>query len=150
MRFIRLGLKAGIYSTPWTETYGGRLGGSSERPDGNWPPEGNLRARKNARELPFAIGKYRFTYADARQFAEWGFDYLKLDWGPVEAPETKEMHQALRVTGRDIVLSLSNNHVKNLLPIIGEVSPWAQSWRTTTDIRDVWSRVANDIGFSPG
>ena len=143
-----LGLKAGIYSTPWTETYGGRLGGSSERPEGNWPPEGNSRARKNARELPFAIGKYRFTYADAKQFADWGFDYLKLDWGPVEAPETKEMHEALRVAGRDIVLSLSNNHVKNLLPIIGEVSPWAQSWRTTTDIRDVWSRVATDIGFS--
>jgi alpha-galactosidase len=143
-----LGLKAGIYSTPWTETYGGRLGGSSERPEGNWPPEENPRARKNARELPFAIGKYRFTYADAKQFADWGFDYLKLDWGPVEAPETKEMHQALRLTSRDIVLSLSNNHVKNLLPIIGEVSPWAQSWRTTTDIRDVWSRVATDIGFS--
>ncbi|MGA3182791.1 MAG: alpha-galactosidase, partial [Verrucomicrobiota bacterium] len=43
---------------------------------------------------------------------------------------------------------LSNNHVKNLFPIIGEVGPWAQSWRTTTDISDVWSRVANDIGFA--
>jgi alpha-galactosidase len=58
------------------------------------------------------------------------------------------MHQALRLTRRDIVLSLSNNHIKNLFPLIAEVSPWAQSWRTTTDIRDVWSRVANDIGFA--
>jgi alpha-galactosidase len=58
------------------------------------------------------------------------------------------MHQALRVSGRDIVLSLSNNHIKNLFPLIGDVSPWAQSWRTTTDIRDVWGRVANDIGFA--
>jgi alpha-galactosidase len=85
---------------------------------------------------------------DAKQFADWGFDYLKLDWGPVEVPETKEMHQALRITGRDIVLSLSNNHVKNILPIIGALSPWAQSWRTTTDINDNWKRVAVDIGFA--
>lgn len=143
-----LGLKAGLYSTPWTETYGGRLGGSSEKPYGNWPPVSVPGAKHNAKQLPFAIGKYRFTYVDAKQFADWGFDYLKLDWGPVEALETKEMHQALRVTGRDIVLSLSNNHVKKLLPIIGAVSPWAQSWRTTTDINDNWKRVATDIGFA--
>lgn len=141
-----LGLKAGLYSSPWVVTYGGKLGGSAENPEGSpqrWP-----NAPKNQKKLPFAIGQYRFTYADARQFADWGFDYLKLDWGPVEMPETKEMHQALRVTGRDIVLSLSNNHIKNLFPLIGDVSPWAQSWRTTTDIRDNWGRVAYDIGFA--
>ena len=143
-----LGLKVGLYHTPWTVSYGRRLGGSSENPEGAWDPAANLKAKKNAKQLPFAIGRYRFTYADARQFAEWGFDYLKYDWGPVEAPETKEIHQALRVTGRDIVLSLSNNHIKNLLPLIGEVSPWAQSWRTTTDISDGWGRMAHDIGFS--
>jgi alpha-galactosidase len=144
-----MGLKAGLYSSPWVVTYGGKLGGSAENPEGTsqrWP--GN--PPKNRKALPFAIGKYRFTYQDAQQFADWGFDYLKLDWGPVEAPETKEMHQALRLTRRDIVLSLSNNHIKSLFPLIGDVSPWAQSWRTTTDIRDVWSRVANDIGFSQG
>ncbi len=142
-----MGLKAGLYSSPWVVTYGGKPGGSAENPEGTsqrWPGG----AAKNKKVLPSAIGKYRFTYQDAQQFADWGFDYLKLDWGPVEAPETKEMHQALRLTRRDIVLSLSNNHIKSLLPIIGDVSPWAQSWRTTTDIRDVWSRVANDIGFS--
>jgi alpha-galactosidase len=142
-----MGLKAGLYSSPWVVTYGGKLGGSAENPEGTsqrWP--GN--AAKNKKVLPFAIGKYRFTYQDAQQFADWGFDYLKLDWGPVEAPETKEMHQALRITRRDIVLSLSNNHIKSLFRIVGDVAPWAQSWRTTTDIRDVWGRVANDIGFS--
>ncbi|MBC7896954.1 MAG: putative Ig domain-containing protein [Cytophagaceae bacterium] len=143
-----LGLKAGLYHSPWTVTYGGRLGGSSERPDGHWDPAVDTRAKKNAKVLPFAIGRHRFTPEDARQFAAWGFDYLKLDWGPVEYPETKEWHQALRVSGRDLVLSLSNNHIKNLFPIIGDVAPWAQSWRTTTDIRDVWGRVAHDIGFA--
>ena len=143
-----LGLKAGLYHTPWTVSYGSRPGGSSENPSGVWNPAADLKAKRNAKVFPFAIGRYRFTYQDAQQFAEWGFDYLKYDWGPVEAPETTEMHQALRLTGRDIVLSLSNNHVKNLLSVIPEVSPWAQSWRTTTDISDVWSRVANDIGFN--
>jgi alpha-galactosidase len=141
-----MGLKAGLYSSPWVVTYGGKLGGSAENPTGAAQHWGN--APKNQKKLPFAIGQYHFTYQDAQQFADWGFDYLKLDWGPVEMPETKEMHQALRATGRDIVLSLSNNHIKNLFPIIGEVAPWAQSWRTTTDIRDVWGRVAHDIGFS--
>jgi alpha-galactosidase len=142
-----MGLKAGLYSTPWTITYGGRLGGSSETPDGAWPADANFKARKNAKELPFAIGKYSFAKNDAQQFVTWGFDYLKLDWGPVEAPETEEMYQALRATGRDIVLSLSNNHVKNLFNVIGDVSKWAESWRTTTDINDNWKRVAFDIGF---
>jgi alpha-galactosidase len=143
-----MGLKAGLYSTPWTITYADRLGGSSENPDGAWPADADFKAKKNARQFPYAIGKYSFATNDARQFAEWGFDYLKLDWGPVEAPETMEMCQALRATGRDIVLSLSNNHVKNLFPIIGDVSPWANSWRTTTDIIDNWKRVAFDIGFA--
>jgi alpha-galactosidase len=142
-----MGLKAGIYTSPWVVTYGGKLGSSADNPAGalqQWPPK----VPKNAKQLPFAIGKYRFFNQDAQQYADWGFDYLKLDWGPVEAPETKEWHQALQLTGRDIVLSLSNNHIKNLFPIISDVSPWAQSWRTTTDIRDVWSRVATDIGFA--
>jgi hypothetical protein len=69
-----LGTQGGDLFHPWTELYGGRLGRSSERWEGNWPPEGNARARKNAGELPFAIGKYRFTYAAAKQFADWGFE----------------------------------------------------------------------------
>ena len=143
-----LGLKAGLYSTPWEITYGGKLGGSSDYPDGAWPTNANFKAAKNAKKPPFAIGKYSFATNNAAQFAAWGFDYLKLDWGPVEAPETKAMYQALRATHRDIILSLSNNHIKNLFPLIGDVSPWAQSWRTTTDINDNWKRVALDIGFA--
>ena len=141
-----MGLKAGLYTSPWVVTYGNELGGSAENPEGNAQCWGE--APKNKKALPFAIGKYRFTYPDAQQFADWGFDYVKLDWGPVEFAETKEWHQALRITGRDLVLSLSNNHIKNLFPIVGDVAPWAQSWRTTTDIRDVWGRVSHDIGFA--
>ena len=142
-----LGLKAGLYHSPWTVTYGTRPGGSAENPAGTWDPATDLKVKHNRKLLPYAIGRYRFSYPDARQFADWGFDYLKLDWGPVEFPETKEWHQALRITGRDIALSLSNNHEQNLLTDITNVSHWAQSWRTTTDIRDSWKRLAVDIGF---
>jgi alpha-galactosidase len=142
-----LGLKVGIYSSPWVTTYAGRIGGSSENSDGtsdHFP--GN--AKKNAKQLPFAIGKYHFTDNDARQFAQWGINYLKYDWGPVEFPETKEMWDVLHAQDRDIFLSLSNNHVKNLFKDIANVSTVANAWRTTTDITDNWGRVSNDIGFN--
>jgi alpha-galactosidase len=142
-----MGLKVGIYSTPWVMTYAGRLGGSAENDDGapqNWPPK----VPKNKKQLPFAIGKVHFAANDARQFARWGIDYLKYDWGPVEYPETNEMYDALRSTDRDIVLSISNNHVQNLFGGIKEMSTVCNSWRTTTDITDNWGRVSNDIGFN--
>jgi alpha-galactosidase len=31
-----LGLKIGVYSTPWTTSYGNHLGGSAENPEGKW------------------------------------------------------------------------------------------------------------------
>ena len=142
-----MGLKAGIYSSPWVITYANRLGGSAENPEGaaqRWPPG----ASHNKRQLPYAIGKYHFTQNDAKQFAVFGIDYLKYDWGPVEYPETKEMYDALHVLDRDIVFSLSNNHEQNLFDGIREVSAVANAWRTTTDIGDNWKRVADDIGFN--
>lgn len=141
-----LGLKAGLYSSPWVKTYGDRMGGSSQNADGTHDSTWNKNAPHNQKKLPFAIGKYTFTTQDAKQFAAWGADYLKYDWGPVEGPETKEMYNALRATGRDIVFSLSNNHTMSLLKNIADVAPYAEAWRTTTDINDTWKRVS-DLGF---
>ena len=142
-----LGLKVGLYSTPWVKSYGGRLGGSAENPEGSpqtWP--GN--PARNKHQLPYDIGKYHFADNDAKQYAAWGIDYLKYDWGPVEYPETKEMFDALRDQRRDIVYSLSNNAAENLLADIGQVSTVANAWRTTHDIVDSWKRVSQDIGFA--
>ncbi len=142
-----MGLKVGIYSSPWVMTYAGRLGSTAENNQGSpqdWPPK----VPKNKKQLPFAIGKFHFITNDAKQFSQWKIDYLKYDWGPVEYPETKEMYDALRQVDRDIVLSLSNNHVQNMFGGIKEVSTVCNSWRTTTDITDNWGRVSNDIGFN--
>ena len=138
-----LGLKAGIYSTPWVTSYAGHAGGSAENPEGSWEkPKG--RKQVNRKILPWAIGRYSFAAADAKQWADWGIDYLKYDWNPIEVPETAEMSQALRNSGRDIVLSLSNS-----APFAG-AADWARlanAWRTTGDIRDSWPRLVS-IGFS--
>jgi alpha-galactosidase len=144
-RIHDLGLKAGIYSTPWVTSYANYPGGSSEDPDGKWARfTGNKGAVVNKKMLPFAVGKYRFTHADARQFAMWGFDYLKYDWNPIEEEQVREMGDALHESGRDLVYSLSNH-----APFEG-AAQWAKlsnAWRTTGDIRDSWKSVTS-IGFS--
>ncbi len=139
------GLKVGIYSTPWVTSYASHIGGSAENPEGAWtaptiPKKGNV----NKKILPWAIGKYSFGQNDAKQWAAWGIDYLKYDWNPNEVPETAEMAKALRATGRDIVFSLSNNTPFGNAQAL---STYANSWRTTGDIRDTWDSVRK-IGFS--
>ena len=142
----QLGLKAGIYSTPWVTSYAGHVGGSAENPEGTWEyPKTHGPYRKKI--LPYAIGQFSFATQDAKQWAQWGIDYLKYDWGPVELPESKEMADALRASGRDILFSISNNTSGNILAEAGDLSKVANSWRTTTDISDEWKSVAGN-GFS--
>src|SRR5579871_5886948 len=85
-RIHALGLKAGIYSTPWTTSYAGYIGGSAENAAGAWTKPHLSREEKraiiNKKILPYAVGRHHFMRADARQWAEWGFDYLKYDWNP--------------------------------------------------------------------
>lgn len=127
-----LGLKAGIYSSPWVTTYAGFRGGSSDNADGTWPKIDGYDAYK----ANHRIGKFSFERNDAAQWAEWGFDYLKYDWNPNDLAHTKAMAEALRATGRDIVFSLSN-----AAPFddIAELSKYANAWRTTGDIADAWA-----------
>jgi alpha-galactosidase len=138
-----LGLKAGIYSTPWVTSYGKRIGGSSEDPQGKWDPSFAKQNGNHSQKFPYAIATYHFAVPDAKQIALWGFDYLKYDWAPIHAVDTKEMWDALRATNRDIIFSLSNNGLKTLLQEIGEVAPYANSWRTTDDVHDKWAHVSN-------
>ena len=137
-----VGLKFGIYSTPWVTSYAGYPGGSAENPEGTWTkPEG--KTVKNKKILPCAIAQYHFYTNDADQWGAWGVDYLKYDWNPIEAPETKDMADALRNSGRDIIFSLSNNLNPSNAP---SVTPLANSWRTTGDIKANWKSMS-DRGF---
>jgi len=139
-----LGLKAGIYSTPWVTSYGHRVGGSSENADGSWSADFTKQHNDSwSQKFPFVIGRYHFAEKDAHQMADWGFDYLKYDWEPIHEPDVREMAEAIRSSGHDIVYSLSNNAHRTLLREISGVSQWANSWRITGDVHDNWRDVAN-------
>jgi alpha-galactosidase len=134
-----LGLKAGIYSTPWETSYAKYPGGSAETADGEW------------HKLGWKFGKICFAQQDARQWASWGIDYLKYDW-PIDVERAKVMSDALHASGRDMVFSLSNNGSVADADAYGKV---AECWRTTSDIYDQWRDgdpdwhySVSEIGFS--
>jgi alpha-galactosidase len=127
-----LGLKCGIYSTPWETSYAKYPGGSAQAADGVW------------HKLGWKFGKVSFARQDAREWAAWGVDYLKYDW-PIDVGRATEMSEALRATGRDITLSLSNSGNLADADAYGKV---AQSWRTTSDIYDAWRDGDADWHFS--
>lgn len=125
-----LGLKAGIYSTPYVYSYAGYPGASSDFEKGG---EKHEPIKKN-RISSGPIGKYRFETNDALQMAEWGFDYLKYDWR-IDLNSTEIMSAALKKSGRDVVFSISNNAP------FEKAADWARltnAWRTGPDIRDSW------------
>ena len=93
-------------------------------------------------------GSFGYEDKDARTFAEWGIDYLKVDY--CFAPEDQQtaidryskMIGAIRKTGRPIVFSVCE---------WGPREPWtwaprigAQLWRSGWDIRDIWDGEYND------
>lgn len=151
-----MGLKLGIYSVPWVGTFAAHVGSYSDNPDGEnqWIKDGlcneNYRYQKpngnywQDRKEFYKHGKYSFVKNDVKQWEEWEIDYLKYDWSPMSIYHTIEMHDALRSLDRDIVFSLSNS-----APIAdGQVwEKYANSWRTTGDIRDTWKSISS-IGFS--
>jgi alpha-galactosidase len=126
-----MGLKFGLYSSPWITSYAGYNGGSAETADGSW-----VKPRNREEELKFRYkGKFAFDESDARQWAEWGVDYLKYDWYPNDVPTAKRMGDALRAQSRDIVYSISN---KTPFAQAEEFSRIAHLWRTGADMGDFW------------
>ncbi|MEV7069570.1 NPCBM/NEW2 domain-containing protein [Streptomyces sp. NPDC093990] len=93
----------------------------------------------NSAGFPGALGH---EYSDARQFADWGVDYLKYDNCNNQGVDARlrytTMRDALRATGRPIVYSICE---------WGENKPWEWAsdvghlWRTTGDISDTWGSM---------
>jgi alpha-galactosidase len=105
---------------------------------------------------------YQHEDQDAKSYAAWGIDYLKYDLCSFrmimrqQAPHDQQkqnemmhaayekMHKALIATGRPIVYSLCQygwDDVWKWGPTVG-----GNLWRTTDDINDTYTRMA-DIGF---
>ncbi len=148
------GFKFGIYSGPWVITYAGHIGSSCDNLDGTywWVEEGSVNEnyridlKKYDKGELCAFGKYSFAGADARQWADWGVDYLKYDWFLNDVWWLKDMREALDATGRDIVYSVSNATRVCLAP---DMVKYANCWRTAGDIQDTWGSVSN-IAFDRG
>lgn len=148
----RNGLKFGIYSGPWAGTYAGHIGECADDAEGNYwfVDQGvvdefyKIDRSKVKRDTVRYFTEYNFAEADARQWAEWGVDYLKYDWNPNDYYNVKLMGDAIRKTGRDIVYSISNSAPVSLGAGLME---YTQCWRTTGDIRDNWDNMSK-IGFN--
>lgn len=152
-----LGLKAGIYSTPWMGTYAGFIGGSAPNKAGDYskhymPEDKRLQTHQFFGTYPGTLKKKLnrvgewFFDRDAKQWADWGFDYVKIDWKPNDVPTAKRVYEDLQKSNRDIVLSLSNAApFKN----VEGLAKYSNCWRTTGDIHDSWGSISG-IGFRQG
>ncbi|MDX2066411.1 MAG: glycoside hydrolase family 27 protein [Fimbriimonadaceae bacterium] len=95
------------------------------------------------------VASYGHEWEDARTFAGWGVDFLKVDFcnvpPGVDGPMLyHRMGQALRESGREIVFSACEWGIQQ---------PWkwgraagCHLWRTTGDIGDGWESILR-IGF---
>ena len=84
----------------------------------------------------------------AQQYAGWGVDFLKVDCiadHPYKGDEIRLIAQALRKSGRPIVLSLSPG--PTALEKAEEVRQYAQMWRISDDVWDLWH---SDAQFPQG
>ena len=127
-----LGLKAGIYSTPmvvaWGTTAERRYRGGSD-----YPLDMNYFQRYFG-----GCGTVGYEACDARQFADWGFDWLKYDWPDTDVEHARRMRAALDATGRDIVLQLCTDcAVKEAEGFVQQ----AQLARGNLDTHDDWNRL---------
>lgn len=87
-------------------------------------------------------GSYGYEELDARTYAEWGVDYVKVDWCNADHLDARihytKFRDALRRTSRPIVLSICE---------WGRNDPWkwakgvGQLWRVTADIYDTWESI---------
>jgi alpha-galactosidase len=89
------------------------------------------------------VGSYEHESIDARQFAEWGFDFLKYDWcsyGQVAGGKSLEHLQRPYKKMGDILKEQSRDIVYNLCQYgMGDVWTWGAEvggncWRTTGDL----------------
>jgi hypothetical protein len=105
-------------------------------------------AADQAATCPWDEGNYGVSDTPAGQayydsmlklYAGWGLDYIKVDCisdHPYRPTEIRQVAEAIRKTGRPIVLSLSPGPTQ--LEHAAEVARYSQLWRISDDHWDVW------------
>jgi len=74
-----------------------------------------------------------------KRYADWGVDFIKVDCiadHPYRPTEIRQIAEAIRKTGRPIVLSLSPGPTN--LSHAAEIGKYAQMWRISNDHWDAW------------
>jgi alpha-galactosidase len=94
-------------------------------------------------------GSHDHEDLDARTFAEWGVDYVKVDWCYAEGLDAvtqySRFRDALAHAGRPMVFSICE---------WGSHTPWewgpktGNLWRTTGDIQDNWNSMLSNLDIS--
>ncbi|HNS32767.1 MAG TPA: putative Ig domain-containing protein [bacterium] len=138
-----LGLKMGIYSSPWTAPFGCHkgdpykywggpdlIGCSSGEPDPEYP---NSRAGSG-----MYIGINKHEAGDVSQWVEWNIDFLKYDWTPNDPKTLERMGKLLKESPRDFVLCMC---LEARLENVDAYKKWAHMWRGVPDTRDNWLSV---------
>ncbi|MGH7653448.1 MAG: glycoside hydrolase family 27 protein [Gemmatimonadaceae bacterium] len=94
-------------------------------------------------------GSYGHEDLDAKTYASWGVDYVKIDWcnaEGIDAPtQYAKLRDALLHSGRPIVFSIcewGSNRPWEWAPAVGNL------WRTTGDIQDRWNSVLTIVNLS--
>lgn len=92
-------------------------------------------------------GSYGFEAADMAQFAAWGVDYVKIDWCHMPAnidPAARlaAFRDGVARTGRPMVVSAC---VSGARPPALWVQPYANLWRTTTDIKPDMEHILKNL-----
>ncbi|HUO98288.1 MAG TPA: glycoside hydrolase family 27 protein [Rhizomicrobium sp.] len=99
--------------------------------DGNWGVRDN------------AAGQAWYD-SEMKLFADWGVDYIKIDCisdHPYRPTEIRQVSEAIKKTGRPIVLSLSPGPTN--ITRASEVAKYAQLWRIGDDTWDGWTFKPN-------
>ena len=83
----------------------------------------------------------------AALYAKWGLDFLKVDCitTPFKNDEIRMLSEAIKKTGRPIVLSLSPGPTP--IEQIDDLRKYAQMWRISDDFWDSWKKEKPEEGF---
>ncbi len=144
-----LGLKFGLYSTPWTKPWGcsdaeaiAEWGGpplmgstSGERDE-----DPIYNSMRNSLVFGFVphdryVGRTKHEADDVAEWAEWGVDMLKYDWLGTDPLSTERMGRLLRDSPRDVIFSICTDA---RLKHAETYTRWCHMFRGIHDTADEW------------
>ncbi|MBQ2876800.1 MAG: hypothetical protein IJE25_07305 [Clostridia bacterium] len=128
----KLGLRAGIYSTPMLTSWGcpkefeSIPGCTAGDPDPRFS------------DINGGIGMIRKEKNNVLQWAEWGFDYLKYDWKPTDTVNADLMRTELINSKREFAYCIS---VDAMYQYRNYWSHYVNSYRSNQDALGFWSNL---------